>query len=64
MSTIETNVVKPEVRFFENDTENLVIDPFNEALLDGKVSSIESYIDNNSGKGKTDEEKDEDEGEG
>ena len=58
MSTIETNVVKPEVRFFENDTENLVIDPFNEALLDGKVSSIESYMDNNSGKGKTDEEKD------
>lgn len=59
MSTIETNVVKPEVRFFENETENLVIDPFNEALLDGKVSSIESYMDNNTGKGKTDEEKDE-----
>lgn len=59
MSTIETNVVKPEVRFFENDSENLIIDAFNEALLDGKVSSIESYIDNNSGKGKTDEEKDE-----
>lgn len=58
MSTIETNVVKPQVRFFENDTENLVIDPFNEALLDAKVSSIESYMDNNSGKGISDEEKD------
>lgn len=58
MSTIETNVVKPEVRFFENDSENLIIDTFNEAILDSKVSSIESYMDNNSGKGKTDEEKD------
>jgi len=58
MSNIQTNVVKPEIRFFENDVENLVIDAFNESLLDGKIDSIESYMENNSGKGKTDDEKD------
>lgn len=59
MSNIVTNVVKPEIKFFENETENLVIDAFNETILDGKISAIESYMDNNSGKGKSDEEKDE-----
>lgn len=59
MSNIETNVVKPEVRFFEGDTEHLVIDPFNEALLDAKIHAIESYTDTNDGTGKTDAEKDE-----
>ncbi len=58
MSNIQTNVVKPEIRFFENEVENLVIDAFNEALLDAKINSIESYMENNSGKGKTDDEKD------
>jgi hypothetical protein len=59
MSNIVTNVVKPEIKFFENDSENLVIDPINEVMLDAKVSSIESYMESNSGKGKSDEEKDE-----
>lgn len=59
MSNIVTNVVKPEIKFFENETENLVIDAFNETILDGKISAIESYMDNNSGRGKSDEEKDE-----
>ncbi len=59
MSNIVTNVVKPEIKFFENETENLVIDTFNEAILDGKISAIESYMENNSGKGKSDDEKDE-----
>jgi hypothetical protein len=58
MSNIETNVVKPEIRFFENNTENLVIDPINEVLLDGKIKSIEDYMVSNDGTGKTDEEKD------
>ena len=57
--SIVTNVVKPEIKFFENETENLVIDPINEVILDSKVSAIESYMENNSGKGKTDDEKDE-----
>jgi len=59
MSNIVTNVVKPEIKFFENDSEHLVIDPINEVMLDAKVSSIESYMESNSGKGKSDEEQDE-----
>ena len=58
MSNIETNVVKPDIRFFENNTENLVIDPINEVLLDSKIKSIEDYMISNDGTGKTDEEKD------
>jgi hypothetical protein len=59
MSNIQTNVVKPEIKFFENETENLVINPINEILLDSRIQSIEDYMTNNEGKGKTDLEKDE-----
>ena len=58
MSNIETNVVKPEIRFFENNTENLVIDPINEVLLDNKIKAIEDYMVSNDGTNKTDAEKD------
>lgn len=58
MSNIETNVVKPDVRFFENESEHLVIDSFNEAILDAKIGAIESFMESNDGKGKSDEEKD------
>lgn len=58
MSNIETNVVKPEIKFFENETENLTITPTNEALLDGRILTIEEFMANNDGKNKTDEEKD------
>lgn len=59
MSTIETNVVKPEIKFFENETENLLITPFYENELDSKIKNIENFMENNDGKDKTDEEKDE-----
>jgi hypothetical protein len=59
MSTIETNVVKPEIKFFENETENLLITPFYENDLDSKIENIENFMQNNDGKDKTDEEKDE-----
>lgn len=58
MSIIETNVVKPEIRFFENESDHLVIDPFNEAILDSKIDAIEKYMEGNDGKEKSDEEKD------
>lgn len=58
MSTIETNVVKPEVRFYENDSEHLLIDSVNESILESKISAIESFMSENEGKGKSDEEKD------
>lgn len=56
--TIETNVVRPEISFFENETNNLILTPFYESELENKISSIEDYITNNSGKGKTEEEQD------
>ena len=58
MSNIETNVVKPEIKFFENETENLVINPSNETLLDNKISTIENFMTNNDGTGKSEEDKD------
>ena len=58
MSKIETNVVKPNIKFLSNDNEYLLLDSKSENLLDNGIKNIESYI-NQSGKGKTDEEKDE-----
>ena len=57
MSTIETNVVKPNIKFVSNDNEYLLLGPESENLLDSGIKNIENYI-NQSGKGKTDEEKD------
>jgi hypothetical protein len=58
MEKIETTVVKPAVSFFENDEINLIITPQEESTLDSKIKDIENYIKNNSGKGKTEQEKD------
>ena len=58
MSNIETNVIKPEIKFFENETENLIITNYYENELDSKIKTIEGYITDNSGKGLSDEEKD------
>ena len=56
---IETRVVKPAVSFFENEQINLIITPQEESVLDSKIQDIENYMTNNSGKGKTEQEKDE-----
>lgn len=56
---IETNVVKPEIKFFENENEFIILDSNWESELDGKIIEIENYIKNNDGKGKSEEEKDE-----
>lgn len=58
MSKIETNVVKPEIKFLANEIEHLLVDAQTEATLDNSILEIEKYI-NQSGKGKTDSEKDE-----
>lgn len=58
MTKIETNVIKPEISFTENEINNLIITPEFEGALDAKISEIESYIQNNHGKDKSDEEKD------
>jgi hypothetical protein len=59
MENIETRVVKPSVSFFENDMDNLIITPQEESILDSKIKDIEEFMKNNSGKGKTEQEKDE-----
>ena len=57
MSNIQTNVVKPEIKFLANEQEYLVISPESENLLDGKIETIEKFIEQDA-KGKTDDEKD------
>jgi len=59
MENIETRVVKPAVSFFENEIDNLIITPQEESILDSKIKDIEEFMKNNSGKGKTEQEKDE-----
>ena len=59
MEKIETNVIKPELSFFENETNNLILSTQEESILDNGIKDIEEYLKNNSGKGKTEEEKDE-----
>jgi hypothetical protein len=58
MSKIETNVVKPEIKFFENDSEQVIINSEFENKLDSKVSEMENYMKSNSGKDKSEDEKD------
>lgn len=57
MSKIETNVVKPEIKFVSNDVEHLLLDAQAESMLDSGIKGIEQYI-TQSGKGKTESEKD------
>jgi hypothetical protein len=59
MSNIETLVVKPSVSFFENEQTNLLISNENETTLDNHIQSLEDYMKNNSGKDKSEIEKDE-----
>lgn len=58
MSKIETNVVKPEIKFVVNENEYTLIDGSNEATLDNAIIEVEKFI-NQSGKGKSETEKDE-----
>lgn len=55
---IETNVIKPEISFTENETVNLILNLQEETTLDDKIKDIENFMTSNSGKGKTEEEKD------
>ena len=59
MEKIETNVIKPEVNIEENGKQYLLINKEVETLLDDKLNSIKEYIFTNSGKGKSNKEKDE-----
>jgi hypothetical protein len=55
---IEVNTVKPELSFFLNEKMYHLLDFDMELKLDGGVSSLESYMNETTGFGKTDEQKD------
>ena len=55
---LETNVVKPSLSIFENEKEHRLITVETEVNLDSKIADIENFMNNNTGKGKTEEEKD------
>ena len=57
MSTVETNVVKPEIKFVSNDVEYLLINNEQENILENNVRDIEKFMEQD-GTNKTDEEKD------
>lgn len=57
MQKIETNVVKPEIKFFENESEHIILTSEVESALDNKINDIELYMKNTVGKGKSEEEK-------
>lgn len=58
MTKIETNVVRPEIKFFENETEQFILTNETETVLEGRIGEIESFMKTQVGKGKTQEEKD------
>mgnify|MGYP001764102295 CR=1 FL=1 len=53
----ETNVVKPEVSFTKEGYEYLLINNEIEQKLDSHISTINDFLKNNTGKGKSNEEK-------
>ena len=55
---IETNVVKPDISSFENEQNLRSISIENELFLDGKLAELDSFVENNHGLGKSEQEKD------
>lgn len=58
MTNIETNTVKPEITFIENETTFLILESQAEISLDSKIQELDNFMLSNSGKGKSDKEKD------
>lgn len=59
MTKLETNVIKPEVSFLENEVQNIILENKDELALDQKIFEVEEFMKNNNGKGKSESEKDE-----
>lgn len=59
MEKIETNVVKPEVKFNETGQEISLINNEVEQSLDSKINEVREFIKSNNGKGLSNQEKDE-----
>jgi hypothetical protein len=58
MTKIETNTLKPSLSFNFNDSEYFLIDKDVENSLDTLISELNTFMDENEGKGKSDSEKD------
>jgi RecA-family ATPase len=58
MTKIETNTLKPSISFNFNDSEYFLIDKDVENSLDTLISELNTFMDENEGKGKSDSEKD------
>jgi len=59
MEKIETNVLKPQIAFIENEQNYRIVTEEVEQLLDGKVSAVRNFINTKSGKGQSETIKDE-----
>lgn len=59
MTKIETNTIKPELSFTENDQNYLIFTKEEETKLDSKIEEIENYLNKNAGPKKDEQEKDE-----
>ena len=59
MEKIETNVVKPQISYIENEQNYRTINEEVEQLLDNKISSVVKFISEKTGKGQSDGIKDE-----
>jgi hypothetical protein len=58
-ANIETNVIKPNLILKSEKEDLFLLNKEDENKLDSLLFSVEEYMKNNSGKGKTEEEKDE-----
>ena len=56
--SLETNVVKPSLSIFENETEYRIIENSTEIQLDSKIQEIENFMKMNHGRGESELEKD------
>ncbi len=59
MEQLETNVIKPQVSFIENEQEIRVINENVEENLDNKIQEVKRHITEKNGKGQSDKIKDE-----
>lgn len=58
MNNIETRTIKPSTSFIENGCVYQALGANEESSLDKKIQLVEDFMKNNSGKGKSEEEKD------
>ncbi len=58
MEKIETNTIKPQISYIENEQNYRTISEEGEQLLDSKIEAIEKFISEKSGKGQSDKIKD------